>query len=239
MCGHLLESLHMVCWYKNVTPLNLSLLAPLSVLFFPSPTEWKEWPKGGHLYLLPLFLVLVVQPVGHLVTWNQVSKGVIAQIDVKGCTSNREASFLPHFALSHWFKTHRWGIIGFVSWRCWSVVRGQQGDMQTFFCLSYCAHLMPSRQNIHQEHEGLAVAKFRTICSHGLLWAWSVWIFIKLFRAPFLWENSISSPQHLWGRIISSVFHYNIDIKKLSQQVLRMKKKEYLLLVKQQHIAAG
>lgn len=95
----LLECLHTVCRYKNVTLLNLSLSAPLSVLPPPSPTEWKKRPEGGHLYLLPLFLVLAVQPVGHLVTWNQVSKGVIAQIDVKGCTSNGEASFLPHFAL--------------------------------------------------------------------------------------------------------------------------------------------
>lgn len=58
-----------------------------------------ESPEGGDLYLLPLFLVLVVQPVGHLAAWNHMSKGVIAQIDVKGCTSNGEASFLPHFSL--------------------------------------------------------------------------------------------------------------------------------------------
>lgn len=51
------------------------------------------------MYLLPLFLVFVVQPVGHLVTWNQVSKGVIAQIDVKGCSSDGEASFPLHFVL--------------------------------------------------------------------------------------------------------------------------------------------
>lgn len=81
-------------------------------VWLPSPTGWKEWPEGGHLYLLPLFLVLVVQPVGHLVTWNQVSKGVMAQIDVKGCSSDGGASFLPRFfffffALSHRFQTNR------------------------------------------------------------------------------------------------------------------------------------
>lgn len=106
----LLGCLNVVCTYKNII-----LTSPFfhSVFFSqPSSTGWKEWPEGGHLYLLPLLLVLVVRPVGHLVTWNQVSGGVIAQIDVKGCASNGEASFLPRFALSHSFRNtslgNRW-----------------------------------------------------------------------------------------------------------------------------------
>lgn len=89
----------MVCRYKNVTLLNLNLSA-LPILFSRFSYRTKEWPEGGHLYLMPLFLVLDVQPVGYLFIWNQVPKGIIAQIGVKGCISNVEAFFLPHFALS-------------------------------------------------------------------------------------------------------------------------------------------
>jgi len=79
--------------------LHGNLVASLSLSPTPvSPHKGKkknvkrQLPEGGYLYQWPMFLVLVVQPVGHLVTWNHgVNKRVIARIDVNGCTGNREA----------------------------------------------------------------------------------------------------------------------------------------------------
>lgn len=39
--------------------------------------------------------------------------------------------------------------------------------MQTFFPCLTVPISQPSSQNIHQEHAGLAVARFWMICSHG------------------------------------------------------------------------
>lgn len=117
-------------------PCWISLCLPSLCPFFPSSTGWKGWPEGGHLYLLPLFLVLVVQAVGHLVTWNQVSKGVIAQIDVKACASSSPFSFplIRNTPLGNRWHCRAGG--GEVWW-------GVSRVTCKHFFLSYCAPLMP------------------------------------------------------------------------------------------------